>query len=396
MRTTILILLAVLGGFAAAAATSWRDLRRLSLDDLELAAPIDPQSDPRRPDLAPAGGPQPQAVVETTRFDFGRMERGAKRDHVFQVTNGGEGTLQLSLGDTSCKCTVSGLDKKELQPGESAEVRLEWKAESLRSDFRQTATIFTNDPDQSELRFEIVGQVVESIAVRPEGLYFEKIATETNTYELRVVSGVFDQLDFTGYQCEQPETASNFEVTWRPLTTAELADPELASLAPRSGQLVEITVKPGLPIGAVHQKIVLATGLAEYPEVQLPIGGQVNSDITVVGSGWDERRGVLRLGPVSAAEGKTRQLTVLIRGPHREQTTIEVERTDPPELHASVGVPDDGSRVRQIPLMVEVPAGGRPLSRLGSGHGGYGEIWLRSTHPDAPQLRILVQFAIEQ
>jgi hypothetical protein len=396
MRTAAIILLAVLCGIAVAAATSWGDLRRLSLDDLALAAPIDPGKDPRRPELAPADGPQPQAVVDSTRFDFGHMERGTQRDHTFRVTNGGQAMLKLALGDTSCKCTVSGLDKKDLGPGQSAEVRLEWKADSLRADFRQTATIFTNDPDNSELRFEILGRVVESIAVRPEGLYFEKIATETNNYEVRVVSGVFDRLEFTGFRCQQGETASCFEVTWRPLTPEELAEQSLASLSPRSGQLVQITIKPGLPVGAVHQRILLSTGLPAYPEVQVPIGGQVNSDITLVGPGWDERRGVLRLGAVSATDGTSRQLTLLIRGPQRQQSTIEIERADPPELQARVGAPDDRGRVRQIPLTVEVPAGGRPLSKLGAGHGGYGEILLRSTHPDAPQLRILVEFAIEE
>ena len=396
MRSFSIILLAVLGGIGVAAATSWSDLRRLSLDDLALVAPVDPASDPRRPVLAPANAPQPKAAVDATRFDFGRMERGTKRDHVFQITNQGQAQLKLALGDTSCRCTLSGLDKKELEPGQSAEVRMEWKADSLRADFRQTATIFTNDPHLSEVRFEIVGQIVESIAVRPEGIYFEKIATDTRTYEVRVVSGVFDQFDFTGFECGQVESASSFDVSWRPLTPEELADQSLASLSPRSGQLVKITIKPGLPVGAVHQKILLATGMAEFPEVTVPIGGQVNSDITIVGPDWNERRGILRLGAVSAQKGATRKLTLLIRGPHRQQSTIQVERTDPPELQVTVGSPVDGAQVRQIPLTIDVPLGGRPLSRLGPGHGGYGEIILSSTHPDAPQLKVLIEFAIEE
>jgi hypothetical protein len=396
MRTFLIIPLAVLCGLGVAAATSWNDLRRLSLDDSALIAPIDPASDPRRPVLAPANAAQPKAVVDATRFDFGRMERGTKRDHVFQITNQGQAQLKLALGDTSCRCTLSGLDKKELEPGQSADVRLEWKADSLRADFRQTATIFTSDPELSEVRFEIVGQIVESIAVRPEGLYFEKIATETRTYEVRVVSGVFDQFDISGFHCEKAESASSFDVTWRPLTPEELADQSLASLSPRCGQLVKITVKPGLPVGAVHQKILLTTGLAEFPIVTVPIGGQVNSDITIVGPDWNERRGILRFGAVSTQKGASRKLTLLIRGPHRQQSTVQVERTDPPELQVTVGAPVDGAQVRQIPLTIDVPAGARPLSRLGQGHGGYGEIILNSTHPDAPQLKVLVEFAIEE
>lgn len=396
MRTFLLILLAVLCGIGVAAATSWSDLRRLSLDDLALVAPSDPASDPRRPVLAPASALQPKAVVDATRFDFGRMERGTKRDHVFQITNQGQAQLKLAIGDTSCRCTLSGLDKKELEPGQSAEVRLEWKADSLRADFRQTATIFTSDPELSEVRFEIVGQVVESIAVRPEGIYFQKIATDTRTYEVRVVSGVFDKFDFTGFQCEQAESASSYDVNWRPLTPEELADQSLASLSPRCGQLVKITIKPGLPVGAVHQKILLTTGLAEYPKVTVPIGGQVNSDLTISGPDWSERRGVLRIGAVSSKKGTSRKLILLIRGPYREQSTVQLERTDPPQLHVTVGEPVSGAQVRQIPLSIEIPPGGQPVSRLGPGHGGYGEIILRSTHPDAPQLKVLVEFTIEE
>src|SRR5271154_3658165 len=64
-------------------------------------------------------GPFPKAVVEV-EFDFGRMEVGEKRSHVFTIRNEGEATLKIENEGPTCQCTVSDMQKgetREIAPG---------------------------------------------------------------------------------------------------------------------------------------------------------------------------------------------------------------------------------------------------------------------------------------
>ena len=55
----------------------------------------------------------------------------------------------------------------------------------------------------------------------------------------------------------------------------DLKDEPLA----KSGVLVRVTVKPGLPQGPIRQKLVVQTNLASPAELTLPIQGTVGSEI---------------------------------------------------------------------------------------------------------------------
>src|SRR5688572_28228631 len=65
-----------------------------------------------------AGGPGVAAVslpefrIDATTYDFGVIERGSSKSHAFKVTNMGDAPLQISVGATSCKCTLGNVDNK--------------------------------------------------------------------------------------------------------------------------------------------------------------------------------------------------------------------------------------------------------------------------------------------
>src|SRR5258707_1379935 len=53
-------------------------------------------------------GPYPKAVVEAN-YDFGRMEVGEERSHVYTIRNEGEAVLKIVNVGTTCQCTVSDM-----------------------------------------------------------------------------------------------------------------------------------------------------------------------------------------------------------------------------------------------------------------------------------------------
>ena len=105
---------------------------------------------------------------------------------------------------------------------------------------------------------------------------------------------------------------------------------------------------------------------------------------------------MLQLGVVRSSEGLKRTVTVLIHGAHRHDVEVTVGKRSPALLEARLGEPADvsGGSVVRIPLIIEIPPGAPPANYLGS-PGKMGQIILDTTHPDAKQIRLYVQFAVE-
>ena len=84
---------------------------------------------------------------------------------------------------------------------------------------------------------------------------------------------------------------------------------------------------------------------------------------------------------------------MLIRGEQRHAIHVSVASCEPPLLQATLGEPADlnAGAVVQIPLVVKIPPGSPPSNYMVH----YGKILLETDHADAKQIRIWVQFAVE-
>lgn len=399
MRIAIWAFVIVLAGVALGAAASWPDLRRLNWPAEDLvsakARNLRMRADPMfNPNL-----PHPRAIASETKFDFGEMERGGKQSHGFVIKNEGDAPLTLTKGKTSCKCTLSGLDKDSIAPGEKATVTLDWSAETDRPVFHQSATILTNDPGRPELTFEVDGKIVQHIRLEPSQLAVSKIAGETKSYEVRVVSVNFDNLRIVGNSFEDPSTAKYIDVSYRTLTPEELNTSGEAESAIKGGALVTVTLKPGLPLGLVLQRIRLATNLEQQPEVILPVAATIEGDISVVGGReWNGSRMLLSLGVLKASHTTRRELTLLVRGAAAGKVELHLDKVTPEGIRVQIGQSREisGGRVQRIPLTIEIPSGMRPVALMGKNQGGYGEIVLSTNHPEIGELRLKLQLAIER
>ena len=128
-------------------------------------APLVPRAETLRP-AEPAEG-TPQVEVAQAEHDFGVMDLHAERSHDFVFRNLGDATLRLTAGDTSCSCTVSELDVNEVSPGGSTEVTVTWSANESLGPYRQTATIFTNDPARPRVELTVTGRVTSAARTVP-------------------------------------------------------------------------------------------------------------------------------------------------------------------------------------------------------------------------------------
>ena len=138
----------------------------------------------------------PHLAIDQEEFDFGTMEQNSHRTHTFVVSNTGHAPLLLKKGDTTCRCTKFEIVKTELAPGEKTAVELEWKATVPPGNFRQTATIDTNDPAVPQLKLSISGKVTSSFRIVPDTVTFSGITVnQPHDAEVRIFSYRSEKLE---------------------------------------------------------------------------------------------------------------------------------------------------------------------------------------------------------
>jgi len=102
-----------------------------------------------------------------------------------------------------------------------------------------------------------------------------------------------------------------------------------------------VTAKAGLPAGPLWQELTLQTNLGPAPTRTLTIEGTVKSYISLVGRGWNPDHEILTVGAIPRQTGMKRTLLLVVRGPHRKETTFKVASVTPSALKVTLGEPKE-------------------------------------------------------
>jgi hypothetical protein len=366
------------------------------------AAGVAAKTDAVRPaatDGSPGPAGDPQAVVPETTFKFGNMETGAVQRHEFPIRNEGGAPLTVNFVSHTCKCTEVQLDGKLVEPGASivvaphgkSEVVLQWEAKVAPGPFRHGATFTTNDAALDRLEITVEGEIVASTTLSPAELSFGSVRVgEPGKSELVVLSFLEPEVEIISHEVTDAHFAEHVDVSFEPVPADQLPDKNA-----KAGVRVTATYDPHGELGPFTGSLKLHTNIAKAADLVVPLYGTVKGDIWMNGAGWTQASGVLRLGNLRSTEGGKSDLQIMIRGEHAADTTLTVESVTPPELKATLG---EARTLRpgliSVPLVVEVPAGTRPMARAGEDLGGEGEIVLATTHPVTPKVRMRVTFAV--
>ena len=380
----------LLGGAGLGVYIGSKDYGQDDFDDLWFANEIE-----KLEGLAPPkkDEPQPKVLIAEESFDMGEVQEGSTTEHRFSVTNGGKGNLELRRGGTTCnKCTMNDLPKDNLAPDERVEVTVSYKALN-KGPFRQTAILLTNDRTQPRIPFVITGKVIAPLQASPSSIVFSHLSSaEPETATMQVLVYGPKPLEILGYEFTEPDSAAFFQANIVPLT-----DQDLASSDARSGVKVTITALAGLPLGAVHQSLMLKTNQEKTPTVNVAIDGQVRGDVSIYGYGWNVERSSLSLGVISHVDGLKREVFIVVRGPHRRESKFRIISRKPDWIGAELGTPfeaQDGAIVKW-PLELTIPPGTASANYSGVDTSKVSELLLESGLPDGKQLRMLLNFIIE-
>jgi hypothetical protein len=335
---------------------------------------------------APVETERPKIVVENGReYGFGVMDVGENQRHTFLVRNDGNLSLEMKLVRTTCKCAIGELPDDAIAPGEVGDVTLDWKAENYQREFRQSATIETNDPHNPLLILSVFGRVVQSVNVVPTVLTLGDATVDDQRKATLSLQAYKDaDLKIESYQWVAPDLAEFLDVDWEPAQEADGA---------ACAYNVNVRLKPGMPHGRFKETLLLK--LSSSPKrIEIPVSGRIVSDISIVGKNFSERTGVLRMGIVQQDRGSTAGLLILVKGPHREQVVLSKQLIDPDGgLDVRIGEPTKYETVVKYPVEIVVPPDSEVVQRRTTEQNP-GRIVLKTTHPGIEQVEILVSYAV--
>ena len=112
--------------------------------------------------------------VDRTRHDFGLVEPGSSNATTFTLTNSGKGPLEIEKPRSSCGCTVPELKKKVLEPGESIDMVVNFKAKTYAGKASNWVEIKPKSPSKPEkLRVSLAAEVVKYLNATPARMSLE-------------------------------------------------------------------------------------------------------------------------------------------------------------------------------------------------------------------------------
>jgi hypothetical protein len=377
-------------GLAIGAGTALLRIHAVPWQGYVTGGPDDPHVAARAQALAGV----PKVVVDQPEHQFGAMDMDREGRYEFLFRNAGQTVLHLSKGPTSCGCTLAELKQTEIAPGGSAKVAVVWKAKKTPGTFRETATILTNDPAHDRVVLTVAGRMIPAIEVVPPELSLGQLSvSQSASGEVRVFGFRPGPLAILRQDMSDLAIADRFSVQVERLSPHEVQEKPDA----RSGLRVLIKVKSGLPLGAIHQTIRLATSYRDRPPVEVPVEGMVTSDLAVFADGWNPETNVLNLGTISGRSGVRQNVVIVARGPQAKQVDFKLLEVRPSLLKVNLGktIRTKDRPVAQTILSIEVPPQTPRANYIGSAESPTGEIVISTNHPEVPKLRIKVSFLVE-
>ena len=110
------------------------------------------------PEVLSEGGPKIQ--FENTVWDFGKIQQGESKNHIFKFINIGNEPLIISDAKAACGCTVPERPTEPILPGEAGEIKVQFNSAGKDGRQNKTVKITTNcEPNTTTLR--VVGTILK-------------------------------------------------------------------------------------------------------------------------------------------------------------------------------------------------------------------------------------------
>ena len=209
---------------------------------------------------------KPKIFFENPDFNFGKIYKGNKVEHIFKLENQGNDTLEIKKVKPSCGCTAAILSNNTILPGNTGEVKATFNSGNYRGKVKKTIAVLSNDPDTPSHKLTISGEIIEEISIKPRNINFGSIRTD-------------NQSDKTVKVSIKSQSGPDFKIT---KTTSSKPFVEASATVDQNGEYTIVArLKDYHEIGRFSGKIFLDTNSTRQPKASIVFYGVIEGDITI-------------------------------------------------------------------------------------------------------------------
>lgn len=127
-------------GTETAATTDSTAAATVTPGDSSAVAPVSAETP-----AAPASNqPLTTIALAESSFDFGKIKKGDKVEHIYEVTNTGTNPLVISEVKPGCGCTAGDFTKEPILPGKKGKITLHFDSSNFDGNVSKYADVFAN------------------------------------------------------------------------------------------------------------------------------------------------------------------------------------------------------------------------------------------------------------
>lgn len=209
---------------------------------------------------------KPTVETDELLYDFGFAGHMQTLTHIFKLKNVGKQPVMIKEIKPSCACAAVLLSKKEVLPNQNAEIEVKLDTLYRRGRLTANVKVHTNDPDTPIVYFTITGVIAGVARVVPNNLHLKNIG---KTEKIQRTIDIYDPGD-SRLRVKKVTSSS-------PYITANIQPIYKDRLAAK----VLVTVKPGLPIGELDEKLIILTEGYKYPNIEMLVKGKVVGKLSI-------------------------------------------------------------------------------------------------------------------
>ena len=124
-----------------------------------------------------AAAGEAKLVCEAPTFDFGTITSAQITNHTFVMRNAGNATATISRVHSTCGCTTTQPTRKEVSPGESESLVVQFNPKSKMGVQNRRVYVRYNSTNDFPLTLSITGTVVAAILTDPAAARFGVVPT---------------------------------------------------------------------------------------------------------------------------------------------------------------------------------------------------------------------------
>jgi hypothetical protein len=306
------------------------------------------------PPATPSTG-GPMITVDSTTYDFGKIQVGEKARHTYLITNTGTEELLITNVHPGCHCTTAGDWTHKIEPGMGGIIPVQFDSTGFGGPITRTIEVYSNAKNKSHETLFLKGTIWKPLDYA-SSTFLNIPADSTNevTTSVRIVNQTDHDVVFSNAVCPN-----------------HLFTGLLKEIKPGKEYQLEVTAHPPFPAGNTSGNFTIDTSLAGTPHINITAMARVTPAIQVSPS-------QVYLNP-QKDRATTNRVMILAN------TTNALVLSNPKASDSQVQVEiQKGARPGMYNIMIVTPVGYHldPGQRM--------EVSVESNHPRYPVIKIPV------